>query len=123
MPTWKVMACTDEEYAKADADHTYSPKEHLVGRLTAENEAIARNALRREIRYSMYPAGSQLVEDDGTEGPVDTLARKVRQALREYDKTGDHTHHLPSETDCVRCRLKAALGPWSMEPIHTTVER
>lgn len=64
MPRWKVMACTDEEYARADADPTYSPKEHQVSVIAAEDEQTALACLRRRIKAGDYPPGSQIVEDD-----------------------------------------------------------
>jgi hypothetical protein len=37
------------------------------------------------------------------------LMDAVADAIREYDKSGDHTRHGPG-ADCIRCKLEEAIG-------------
>jgi hypothetical protein len=41
--------------------------------------------------------------------PFWTLIDSVREAIKVYDKSKDHTPH-DNNSDCVRCALVAALG-------------
>jgi len=40
--------------------------------------------------------------------PIERLIQHVRDALADYDRSGDHREHAPAE-DCLRCRLREAL--------------
>lgn len=41
------------------------------------------------------------------DSPLSTLVTAVREAVAEYDKSGDHVHRgAPYPGDCIRCALK-----------------
>jgi len=52
-------------------------------------------------------------DKDQEMGSYWTLCAVVMKAIKDYDETGDHTKHDASETDCVRCKLNAALPPFA----------
>jgi hypothetical protein len=59
--TYYIYACSAAEYAKADKDPTYAPKEHRVGTLVAECEQQAERLFWRGIKSGKFPAGSNMV--------------------------------------------------------------
>ncbi len=58
--TFKVMAVSQEEYAKADADETYAPQEHCAGRIEAPSESQALRKLANAVKRGEFPKGSVL---------------------------------------------------------------
>lgn len=61
MTTYKIMAVTSEEYAKADLDNNYYPQEYVAGTITCEPWQIESN-LHRAIKDGRFPKGSQYTE-------------------------------------------------------------
>lgn len=59
---FRVMAVSEEEYRKADADPSYVPKEYCEGHFLALSESHARRKLKDGIEGGIYPRGSQIVE-------------------------------------------------------------
>ena len=60
MTRFRVMAVSEEEYAKSDADPRYVPTEYVAGEIVADNEREAERKLARQIKTGHFPRGSEL---------------------------------------------------------------
>jgi hypothetical protein len=63
-----ILDCTDEEYAKAEADPTYAPQEHKVGEIEAESYSAACRKVSHLIKVGTYRRGVAVVENTEERG-------------------------------------------------------
>lgn len=62
MTKWELYSVTEQEYAKADKDWSYSPIEEKIGEIEAENEVEAKQILKKLVLSGKVKIGTQLVE-------------------------------------------------------------
>jgi hypothetical protein len=61
---FEIRAVSNEEYAKADADLSYYPREYVVCEIEAETDRAANLTLKKGIKEGIYPKSSCLIEVD-----------------------------------------------------------
>jgi hypothetical protein len=60
---YEITAVSDEEYAKADADLTYSPQETVIDIIECEEWDIDRR-IRKRIEFGYLPKNAQYREKE-----------------------------------------------------------
>jgi hypothetical protein len=61
---WTILAVSETERAKADANPNYSPNEEIVGELEASCLRMAITRLAKLVRKGKYPVGSVVQPGD-----------------------------------------------------------